>query len=77
MRSPAIVFLLIAALRATALAACPGTDCFPGGGPASTDCFVEWSGTTSGKDACTDGAACDTEASSTARARSRSRPASP
>jgi hypothetical protein len=61
MRSPAIVFLLIAALRATALAACPGTDCFPGGGPASTDCFVEWSGTTSGKDACTDGAACDTD----------------
>jgi hypothetical protein len=60
MRLPAVV-LLIAGLRASALAACPGGDCFPGGGPGSTDCFVEWSGTTSAKDSCTDGSSCDAD----------------
>lgn len=49
-------------LGGVAGADCPGT-CVPGGGPAATDCFVQWSGVpgpTTVNVACTDGdASCD------------------
>jgi len=53
------VAALVAALRLPASGACPGSDCFAGGGPAATDCFVAFSGMTSKKLSCTDGSTCD------------------
>src|SRR5262249_12261398 len=40
-------------------ATCPGPDCFAGGGPAATDCIVEWSGVSASATSCVDGTACD------------------
>jgi hypothetical protein len=54
-----VVLALVATLRLPALAVCPGADCFAGGGPASTDCFVAFDGMSSKTLSCTDGAACD------------------
>ncbi len=45
-----------------AWADCP-PDCVPGGGPATTDCFITWSGVPSTTFACTDGdPSCDSDA---------------
>lgn len=54
------IALLTAFLFAAAVvrADCP-PDCFPGGGPSATDCFVEWGGISSTTTTCADGAACD------------------
>lgn len=60
----------IAVVAAGAAARCdsPGWTCLPGGGPAKTDCFVEWlvradtarsAPRQKGRAACTDGGACD------------------
>lgn len=59
---PWIVFVSLLALSVSAGADCPPT-CFPGGGPAKTDCFVEWGGIPStGPVPCADGdPACDTD----------------
>ncbi|HJQ83737.1 MAG TPA: hypothetical protein VKA21_06670 [Candidatus Binatia bacterium] len=54
-----ILLLWLATVPSTALAVCPGSDCAAGGGPATTDCFVAWSGTTTTNVTCTDGDACD------------------
>src|SRR5215831_13607964 len=54
-----VVLALVATLRLPALAACPGADCFAGGGPAATDCFVAFDGMSSKTLSCTDGTACD------------------
>lgn len=43
------------ALARTAPAACPAADCFGGGGPPATDCFVEFDGTVTANTSCTDG----------------------
>jgi len=52
----AAVALLAAGI---ARAACP-PNCVAGGGPAATDCFVQWGGITTAKASCTDGdATCD------------------
>jgi hypothetical protein len=58
---------VVCALVAVALsgavvhATCP-PDCMLGGGPAATDCFVQWGGAPAGKTPCTDGdATCDTD----------------
>ena len=40
-------------------AACPGPDCFGGGGPSATDCILTWSGVTTSATTCVDGSACD------------------
>jgi hypothetical protein len=62
-----LFFLLVlsqAAVPGTARAACPGSppECLGGGGPAATDCFVQFSGVASTKVTCTDGdASCDTD----------------
>ncbi len=42
-----------------ASAACPGSDCFGGGGPSATDCIVMWGGVTAAATSCVDGAPCD------------------
>jgi hypothetical protein len=53
--------LLLSLSAGRAAADCPA-DCFAGGGPDPTDCFVAWSGGVSGTSfTCTDGAACDTD----------------
>ena len=57
MRTPALLATLLV-LASAALADCP-PDCVAGGGPAATDCFIEWSGVPGMSDACTDGQACD------------------
>jgi hypothetical protein len=54
--SIALAWLLLVRL---APAACPGPDCFGGGGPAATDCIVTWSGVSVAATTCVDGAACD------------------
>jgi len=54
--SIALVSLLLVRL---ASAACPGSDCFGGGGPAATDCIVTWGGITAAATTCVDGSACD------------------
>ena len=54
-----VVLALVATLRLPALAVCPGADCFAGGGPASTDCFVAFDGMSTKTLSCTDGTACD------------------
>lgn len=56
-----VVLALVALLRLPAVAACPGSDCFTGGGSPATDCFVAFSGPTSKKVSCNDGAACDVD----------------
>jgi len=54
--SSSVAALLCAlALARTAPGACPGGDCFGGGGPAATDCFVEFDGVVSPNTSCTDG----------------------
>jgi len=41
---------------------CPTSGCVAGGGPAATDCFVQWGGITDAKQVCTDGdPSCDTD----------------
>jgi hypothetical protein len=48
-------------LGGSARADCP-PDCVAGGGPAATDCFVQWGGITAAKETCTDGdPTCDTD----------------
>jgi hypothetical protein len=54
--STALLSLLL--LAGLARADCP-PDCFPGGGPAATDCFIEWRGISAGSTTCRDGEACD------------------
>jgi hypothetical protein len=39
-------------------AVCP-PDCVPGGGPAATDCIIEWGGIAGAGTTCVDGSACD------------------
>ncbi len=58
MRS-AIVAVVALVLGGTARADCP--PCFPGGGPAATDCFVQWAGISAASTACADGGACDAD----------------
>ena len=55
--SVGIGLLLILGVR-LAGAVCP-PDCVPGGGPAATDCVVEWGGIASAGTTCVDGTACD------------------
>src|SRR5262249_11589320 len=58
MRSP---FLILGSLLLARLAgaACP-PDCVPGGGPAPTDCIIEWGGIAAAVGTtCVDGTACD------------------
>jgi hypothetical protein len=52
----AFVFLLLVRV---ASAACPGSDCVGGGGPAATDCILTWTGIPAAATTCVDGAACD------------------
>src|SRR5262249_638602 len=40
---------------------CPPAGCFAGGGPAATDCFVEWAGVSAAQTTCVDGSACDAD----------------
>jgi hypothetical protein len=55
-----VALLTLLVLGARARADCP--PCFPGGGPAATDCFVEWGGIAGPATACADGdPACDTD----------------
>ena len=58
-----LLHLLAAALSlltgVAAIAACPGPDCFSGGGPVATDCIVVWSGVSAAATSCVDGSACD------------------
>jgi hypothetical protein len=57
-----IALIVVAALRVSAVADCPGSGCIGGGtGPASTDCFVAWSGLPSLTATCTDGDPCDAD----------------
>lgn len=50
---------LILLLATAARADCPPGPCFAGGGPAATDCFVEWSGVSAAQTTCVDGSSCD------------------
>jgi hypothetical protein len=62
-RSRIVNAIAVAALAVAAVAhaACP-PDCVLGGGPATTDCFVQWGGIPAAKTSCTDGdVACDTD----------------
>jgi hypothetical protein len=54
--STALLSVLL--LAGSAGADCP-PDCFAGGGPAATDCFVEWGGISAATTTCKDGDACD------------------
>ena len=49
------VAVLTVALAGAASADCPPGGCFPGGGPAATDCFIEWAGLTGAATSCADG----------------------
>jgi hypothetical protein len=60
MRVPSVVIVLLAA-RAMADCSTPGTSCLAGGGPASTDCFIAWSGIPAMAASCADGDACDSD----------------
>lgn len=60
-RATAICFLL-AAVAPGARATCPD-GCFPGGGPAASDCLLQFSGISAARTTCTDGdPACDADA---------------
>jgi len=59
MRLGFVIALASLLLPRLAAAACSGADCFAGGGPASTDCIVTWSGITGPSTTCVDGSACD------------------
>jgi hypothetical protein len=50
--------VLLAATRLPAAAQCPAPT-VPGGGPPTTDCFVQWGGVPSLNTSCADGTACD------------------
>lgn len=56
-RVPLTCLLLL--LAGAAHAQCPPAGCFPGGGPATTDCFVEWAGVATALTTCVDGSSCD------------------
>jgi hypothetical protein len=56
-----VPLVIVLTLAAPASAACP-PDCFAGGGPAITDCFVEWGGIAGASTSCVDGdPSCDTD----------------
>jgi hypothetical protein len=55
----ALATLALLAVARAVLADCP--PCFPGGGPAATDCFVQWAGVSATATACADGSACDAD----------------
>jgi hypothetical protein len=55
------LLVLSTTLGGAALADCPPGACFAGGGPASTDCFVQWAGITTGNTSCADGSSCDSD----------------
>ena len=57
---PVIGFLALLAAQA-ARAQCPPAGCFAGGGPAATDCFVEWAGVAAAQTTCVDGSSCDSD----------------
>src|SRR5438093_2340627 len=58
MRLATVVVIAAAALGGRARAQCPSM-CLPGGGPARTDCVIEWSGLPSMTASCVDGTGCD------------------
>lgn len=56
-----VVFVAVIATFAPAFADCPGA-CVPGGGPATTDCFLQFGGIAGTSVTCTDGdPSCDTD----------------
>jgi hypothetical protein len=55
-----VLFSPLLAGRA-ARAQCPPPGCFAGGGPAATDCFVEWAGVPAAHTPCVDGSSCDAD----------------
>jgi hypothetical protein len=59
MRPGSVIALSSLLLAQVARAACPGPQCFGGGGPSATDCIVTWSGITASATTCVDGSACD------------------
>jgi hypothetical protein len=59
MRPASVIAVSTLFLAQIARAACPGPDCFAGGGPAATDCIVTWSGITAPSTTCVDGSSCD------------------
>jgi hypothetical protein len=59
MRLGSVIAFASLLLARIASAACPGPDCFGGGGPPATDCIVTWSGVTGPATTCVDGSACD------------------
>ena len=58
MRLATVVVIAAAALGGRARAQCPSV-CLPGGGPARTDCVIEWSGLPGMTASCVDGTGCD------------------
>jgi hypothetical protein len=59
MRLGSVIALASLLIARIAPAACPGPDCFAGGGPSATDCMVTWSGVTGPSTTCVDGSSCD------------------
>jgi hypothetical protein len=57
---PLVVASILVSGALTARAQCPSPT-LPGGGPSSTDCFVQWGGVTSLNTSCVDGTACDVD----------------
>src|SRR5262245_66627939 len=58
LRAPAIA-LTVLLLARVASAVCPGADCIAGGGPATTDCVLMWTGIANTVTTCVDGSSCD------------------
>ena len=57
----ALAFAVVASMARVAMPAeCPAPS-LPGGGPAATDCFVQWGGVPSLTGSCVDGTACDAD----------------
>jgi hypothetical protein len=56
----AVVALALAACATASHAQCPSPT-LPGGGPPTTDCFVQWAGVSSLNTSCVDGTACDAD----------------
>jgi len=61
MRRAVLIGLTLLLAGQTARAQCPPAGCFPGGGPAATDCFVEWAGVSAAETTCVDGSSCDAD----------------
>ena len=61
MRGALLIGLTLLLAEQIAHAQCPPAGCFPGGGPAATDCFVEWAGVPAAQTPCVDGSSCDSD----------------